>query len=221
MKKYKRLFVLEQFKRKGFLLFLSGIFFFQTLYVLYHYLKPPETSLVFEALPDHFITRDSTIKRPETEPPTLPAVVNNKRVNTAIASNKTPHLDVNSAVASQFQKIYGIGPVYSKRIVKFRNSVGGFMHMDQLYDVYGLDSSVVKALKLVFSVQKRPIVQQLSVNQASAYELQNIPFLNQKMALEIVNKRDREGLFNNFEELLNILRLPPYKIEIIKLYLTF
>ena len=53
-------------------------------------------------------------------------------------------LDVNKATALDFQKVYGIGPVYSKRIVKFRAIFGGFVHMDQLQQVYGLDTIVVK-----------------------------------------------------------------------------
>jgi DNA uptake protein ComE-like DNA-binding protein len=128
-------------------------------------------------------------------------------------------LDVNHANASDFQRVYGIGPVYSERIVKFRNALGAFVHMDQLYQVYGLDSVVVKAIKASFSVQDTPVTHKISVNSASEYELQRLPFFNKELAGKIVRERARNGLFNDFHEISNILSLPEDKIEIIKLYL--
>ena len=41
----------------------------------------------------------------------------------------------------------GIGSVLSRRIVKFRDALGGFVSIDQLYKVYGLDSSVIKNIE--------------------------------------------------------------------------
>ena len=48
--------------------------------------------------------------------------------------------DINVATAEELRVIKGIGEVLSKRVVKFRNRLGGFISKDQLQDVYGLDS---------------------------------------------------------------------------------
>ena len=45
-----------------------------------------------------------------------------------------------------------VGPVLSQRIVRFREVLGGFDDIDNLYEVYGLDSSVVDGAKSFVTV---------------------------------------------------------------------
>jgi len=54
--------------------------------------------------------------------------------------------DLNLAKADDLLPIYGIGPVLSQRIIKYRDALGGFKQESQLYKVYGLDSVVVLRL---------------------------------------------------------------------------
>lgn len=216
MKKNKTLFVTNQYKRKGFLYFLSVTFLLHLGYYGYdRYLSPSEVMMI-ENLPDEFITINNTLES-EVSPSAIKQPKQPSNVLTSKAIKTV--LDVNLANASDFQRVYGIGPVYSERIVKFRNSLGAFVHMDQLYQVYGLDSVVVKAIKASFSVQDTPVTHKISVNSASVYELQRLPFFTKKLAEKIVIERATNGLFNDFDEISNILRLPEDKIEIIKLYL--
>lgn len=61
--------------------------------------------------------------------------------------------NINTATAEDLKEIYGIGEVYSKRIVAYRNSLNGFKSMDELYKVYGLDSVVVKKIMLRYRIE--------------------------------------------------------------------
>lgn len=61
--------------------------------------------------------------------------------------------NINRATAEDLKKIHGIGAVYSKRIIAYRNSLNGFKSMDQLYKVYGLDSLLVKKIMLRFNLE--------------------------------------------------------------------
>ena len=56
-------------------------------------------------------------------------------------------LDVNRATAEEWADLPGIGPVLSRRIVKFRSALGGFVSLDQLHEVYGLDSAVIALVR--------------------------------------------------------------------------
>lgn len=216
MKNNKTLFVSYQYKRKGFFYFLSVTFLLHLAYYGYDTYLSPSAVMMIENLPEEFITINKTIESEvSTSVLKLPKQLSKDLTSKAI---KTV-LDVNHANASDFQRVYGIGPVYSERIVKFRNSLGAFVHMDQLYQVYGLDSVVVKAIKASFSVQDTPITHKISVNSASEYELQRLPFFTKELAEKIVRERATNGLFNDFYEISNILSLPEDKIEIIKLYL--
>ena len=216
MKNNKTLFVSYQYKRKGFFYFLCVTFLLHLAYYGYDTYLSTSAVMMIENLPEEFITINKTIEsevspRALKQPKHLSKVLTSKAIKTV--------LDVNHANASDFQRVYGIGPVYSERIVKFRNALGAFVHMDQLYQVYGLDSVVVKAIKASFSVQDTPVTHKISVNSASEYELQRLPFFTKELAGKIVRERARNGLFNDFHEISNILSLPEDKIEIIKLYL--
>lgn len=216
MKNNKTLFVSYQYKRKGFFYFLCVTFLLHLAYYGYDTCLSPSAVMMIENLPEEFITINNTIESKVStsalkQPKQLSKVLTSKAIKTV--------LDVNLANASDFQRVYGIGPVYSERIVKFRNSLGAFVHMDQLYQVYGLDSVVVKAIKASFSVQDTPVTHKISVNSASEYELQRLPFFTKELAEKIVRERATNGLFNDFYEISNILSLPEDKIEIIKLYL--
>jgi len=168
MENNKTLFVASQYKRKGFLYFLCATFLLHLSYFVYIEYSAPRIDLVIEKLPEELVT----IKKPIASE-LAPSSLKQLEKGTKALKIKTVRsvLDVNKATALDFQKVYGIGPVYSKRIVKFRAIFGGFVHMDQLQQVYGLDTIVVKALKASFSVQGTPVIRKISVNNASVYEL--------------------------------------------------
>ena len=218
MENNKTLFVASQYKRKGFLYFLCATFLLHLSYFVYIEHSAPRIDLVIEKLPEELVT----IKKPIASE-LAPSSLKQLEKGTKALKIKTVRsvLDVNKATALDFQKVYGIGPVYSKRIVKFRAIFGGFVLMDQLQQVYGLDTIVVKALKASFSVQGTLVIRKISVNNASVYELQILPFFTKELAEKIVSERAKNGLFNDFEKISNILGLPEDKIEIIKLYLNF
>ena len=56
-------------------------------------------------------------------------------------------VDLNQARAEEWAALPGIGPVLSRRIVKFRDALGGFASMNQLHHVYGLDSAVIERVQ--------------------------------------------------------------------------
>ena len=56
-------------------------------------------------------------------------------------------LDLNQASAEEWAQLPGIGAVLSRRIVKFRDALGGFASLNQLHQVYGLDSAVIERVK--------------------------------------------------------------------------
>lgn len=56
-------------------------------------------------------------------------------------------VDLNRASAEEWAELPGIGLVLSRRIVKFRDALGGFASMSQLHQVYGLDSAVIERVR--------------------------------------------------------------------------
>lgn len=52
-------------------------------------------------------------------------------------------VDINTASATEWDALPGIGEVLSKRVVNYRAALGGFVSVDQVANVYGLDSAWV------------------------------------------------------------------------------
>lgn len=118
-------------------------------------------------------------------------------------TKETPFtIDANTATAEEYQKIRGIGPVLSKRIVSFREKLGGFHSKDQLHQVYGLDSSVVDDLKqhLIFS----SYVRKININTDSLQPLYSHPYINYNTARAIVNYREQHGDYESINQLKSI-----------------
>ncbi len=49
-------------------------------------------------------------------------------------------IEINTADSAQLTKLYGIGPSFAVRILKYRRLLGGFFSPTQLLEVFGMDS---------------------------------------------------------------------------------
>ncbi|WP_076456492.1 ComEA family DNA-binding protein [Zobellia uliginosa] len=128
--------------------------------------------------------------------------------------------DLNAVTAQELQEIDGIGETLSARIVKFRNRLGGFLVNEQLYDVYGLKPEVVERTLGRFQVLKKPVVEKININTASAKSLSKLVYIQKGVAESIVNYRNDNGNLVSFDELSKIENFPIEKIDRIKLYLA-
>jgi DNA uptake protein ComE-like DNA-binding protein len=129
-------------------------------------------------------------------------------------------LDLNLATEEELQRISGIGPVLSRRILNFRRSLGGFLVKDQLYDVYGLEPEVVIRAMERFDVLSKPSIKKIGINTATVDEIASCVYLNRALAERIVRYRNRVGAFDSISELTKIEDFPNDKIDRIKLYLA-
>ena len=160
----------------------------------------------------------------------FPDWVNNKKgfknyknyPNTAFAKKeKVVVTDINKATQEELIKIYGIGEAISLRILKFKESLGGFVSMEQMKDVWGLSPEVVENLNSHFKVLVLPNVKKIDVNNASIKELSQFPYFNYQLAKQIVTFRSMNGDFKNVDDLTKIKGLSIDKAKIIALYLAF
>ncbi|MEM1340138.1 MAG: helix-hairpin-helix domain-containing protein [Bacteroidota bacterium] len=134
---------------------------------------------------------------------------------------KEPIQDLNTATVADLQLINGIGVVLSKRIVKFRNSLGGFLVNEQLYDVYGLEPQVVKRTLKRFQVLNAPKINKININSATVEEIAHLVYFSYDIAENIVTFRKANGKYRSFEDLFNVEGFPVNKIERIALYLSY
>lgn len=109
-------------------------------------------------------------------------------------------LDINKAAAEDWQLLKGIGPSYAKRIVRFREALGGFHRVEQVGETFGLPDSTFRAIQPKLRCSAPPL-QQLSINKASYEELKAHPYLSWSHAKAILRYREEQGAFTAVEQL--------------------
>lgn len=140
-----------------------------------------------------------------------------KSINESSFVNKQ---DLNSASIEDLIAVRGIGETLAKRIINYRNKIGGFLADNQLKDIYGLNFEARAEIEKNFTVKNAPRIELLNINTATAVQLSEVPYFNYELAREIVNYRLLHEGITNFEELAKIKDFPSEKIDRIALYLT-
>ena len=130
-------------------------------------------------------------------------------------------IDINQATKEDLVKIYGIGEAISVRILKQKETLGGFVSMEQMQDIWGLSPEVIENLITHFKVLAVPRFKKIEVNNASLRELSQFHYFRHALAKEIVTYRSMNGNIKNIEDLTKIKGFPVDKANIIGLYLDF
>lgn len=126
--------------------------------------------------------------------------------------------DINTATAEELIEIRGIGAVLSKRIVKYRLSIKGFDLMEQLNQVYGLDSLVISKIKSQYQILTPAKRTKIVLAEATMEDLLRIPFLTKKEAKKIIGLRTKNKKIT-LKSLRNEPEFDSLKLERLALYL--
>jgi DNA uptake protein ComE-like DNA-binding protein len=129
-------------------------------------------------------------------------------------------LDLNVADTAQLITVYGIGSKFSLRIVEYRERLGGFVSMNQLNEVYRLDTTAIGRLKKKFFVSPGFVPRQIQLNTVTEKELAAHPYISYKLAAAVVAYRFQHGYFASIEDLVNLKLLTEKDFQRIKPYIT-
>lgn len=129
-------------------------------------------------------------------------------------------VEINSATIEEWQALRGIGPVYAKRIVKFREKLGGFYDLYQIKEVYGLPDSTFQQISPFLEIESG-VFRSISINNASEEELKSHPYISWKQAKLIVNYRKQHGPFSAHEDLRKIQPLAEEFLQKIGAYMSY
>ena len=126
-------------------------------------------------------------------------------------------LDINEADTLAFQQLKGIGPVFSNRIVKYRNLLGGFVRKEQLMEVYGITSELYAQVESQLRINE-PLVRQMDLNTATLNELKSHPYLDYYQAKAIVSFRQKNP-FTTVEDLKKVTLIDATTFEKLRPYI--
>ena len=131
------------------------------------------------------------------------SLTHKKRLVPESPKEKFIPLDLNLASTEELQTIPGIGPYYSKRIIAFRNSLGGFADQNQIKEVYGLREEAQEALieHTFLSISPEP---KIFINRDSAKYLVKHPYISWNVARAIVSYRNQHGNYAKAKDICSI-----------------
>ena len=113
-------------------------------------------------------------------------------------------IEINSADSLMIESLPGIGPALTKRIIAYRNKLGGFYTIEQLKEVWGLQDSVYQKIKdrIIVNIET---IQKININLVSLDQLKSNPYIGYKLANSIINFRNQHGTFKSLEDIQKII----------------
>ena len=128
-------------------------------------------------------------------------------------------IELNAADSLELMRIPGIGSSFARRIVSYRNILGGYHRIEQLQEVYGMYEELYAKITPYLRIDTQGI-RLIPVNSASLDQLKAHPYLNFYQAKVLVDMRKKKGKLTGIEDLQLLeefspddwIRLGPYLV---------
>lgn len=105
-------------------------------------------------------------------------------------------IDLNSADTLSLQHVPGIGPYFARKVVRYRERLGGFVSKDQLLEIQDFPESALPYMSIdATSVRK------LNINKATSEQLRSHPYISFAMARAITSYRRLRGNIKSLDDL--------------------
>lgn len=110
-------------------------------------------------------------------------------------------IDINRADSAQWESLPGIGPSLARRIVAFREKLGGFYQLEQVGETFGLPDSVFRLIRPRLLWKDDMPVRKIDLNAASETDLKNHPYIRYRLAKAIAAYRLQHGPFRSVSDI--------------------
>ncbi len=109
---------------------------------------------------------------------------------------------VNTADTTQWMALPGIGRILSKRIIKFRDKLGGFYNVAQVGSTYGLSEETFRGIRPYLRMRSEP--RTIDLTTATEAQLAAHPYISEKQARVMINYFDQHGRPQSLDDLSNL-----------------
>ena len=129
-------------------------------------------------------------------------------------------VELNTADTTELKKIPGIGSAFAKRIVGYRNLLGGYYSVTQLSEVYGIDEERYNEFVPWFSADPS-LISMITVNNISQDSLRRHPYIDYGQARIIMQLRKQKGKLTGWENLQLLNEFTDLDMIRLKYYFSF
>jgi len=137
-----------------------------------------------------------------------------------VLHKKDTVIELNTADTTSLQYIKGIGPAYARRIIYYRQRLGGYHHIEQLLETIQLSDEDFAYAMQHFTIDTT-LIQTIPVNSASVERLKKHPYINFYIAKSIYDTRRNAFELTNINQLKGKANLPDTTLRKLSPYLSF
>ncbi len=112
-------------------------------------------------------------------------------------------VELNKADTTALQQVKGIGPAFARRIVSYRDKLGGFFDKSQLLEVFGMDTARYVQVAGNLEVDRNQI-RKMNLNTTPFKEMVSHPYLEFYIVKAIFEYKETKGKFDSVPELKQI-----------------
>ena len=124
---------------------------------------------------------------------------------------------LNTADTAQLRKVPGIGHYFARKIVEYRERLGGYVSVQQLLEIEDFPDTAVNYFIIPDDTQLR----KLNLNRLSLNELKRHPYISFYQAQAIVDYRRLHGPLESLQQLSLSRDFPPEAIRRLAPYVEF
>ena len=129
----------------------------------------------------------------------------------------TEHVNLNLADTNLLKRVPGIGSYWARRIINYRDRLGGFVSQSQLMEIDDeFPKTAIPYLKIALGS-----VRKMNVNTLTLGELKHHPYIHYYQAKAIVDYRRLRGPIHSLNDLRLCKDFPPEEIKRLEPYVTF
>lgn len=136
-----------------------------------------------------------------------------------IIETKPILLELNTASKEELLNINGIGPYFAKKIIEYKNNLGGYLFKEQLLEFWKMDAEKFLRIESSIFVDSTKI-KKISLNHISVDSLKKHPYLNWNQSNSIIKIRNQKGSYKNIHEIKESVLITNECFEKIKAYLS-
>lgn len=128
-------------------------------------------------------------------------------------------INLNTEDSLGLLRVPKVGPKTASKIIRYRNKLGGYYQVNQLREIYGIDSTQYEQIKPYFYIDTSLIVK-ININTADIKSMSKHPYIDYFVAKSLVIYREQNGPYSSVEDIKKVIHFYDELYEKLLHYIT-